>query len=118
MIRSSSYEGASPVILAPKHDGILRFCVNYRRLNSLAHRDSYQIPRIDDCIDKLGPAKLFTSLDTNWGFCKFPMKKQHAEKTAFTTHDGMYEIVPMPFGLTNAPDIFQRALYIALAQFR
>ena len=59
---------ASPVVLAPKKDGTLRFCVDYRRLNAMSVRDSYPLPRMDECIDSLGEANVFTTLDCNWGY--------------------------------------------------
>ena len=49
----SNSEWANPVVLAPKPDGTLAFCVDYRKLNELNIRDSYPIPRMDECIDSL-----------------------------------------------------------------
>lgn len=61
-------EWASAIVILPKKDGSLRFCVDYRRLNAVTVRDSYPIPRMDECIDSVGEAKLFITLDANSGY--------------------------------------------------
>jgi hypothetical protein len=53
-IEPSSSPWASPIVLIPKSDGSIRFCVDYRRLNTMTRKDSYALPRMDDCIDLLG----------------------------------------------------------------
>ena len=118
VIRPSKSEWASPVVLAPKNDGTLRFCVDYRKLNEVTKKDSYPIPRMDDCIDTLGKAKVFSSLDANSGYWQIAVDEQDIEKTAFVCHQGLFEYLRMPFGLTNAPATFQRALDIALAGYK
>ena len=52
----------------PKKDGKLRFCVDYRRLNTMTVKDSYPLPRMDECIDSLGDASVFTTLDAYSGY--------------------------------------------------
>lgn len=59
---------ASPIIFAPKSDGSMRFCVDYQLLNAGTVRDSYPIPEIDKCIDRLGLAKMFSIFDANSGY--------------------------------------------------
>ena len=63
VIEPAQSEWASPVLLAPKKDGTLRFCADFRRLNALTIPDTYPLPRVEDCIDSLGEARLFTTLD-------------------------------------------------------
>ena len=68
VIEPAQSEWASPVLLAPKKDGTLRFCVDFRRLNTLTIPDTHPLPRMEDCIDSLGEARLFTTLDALWGY--------------------------------------------------
>jgi hypothetical protein len=56
VIEPATSEWASPVILVPKPDGSLRFCIDYRKLNAITVRDTYPLPRMDECIDYLGDA--------------------------------------------------------------
>ena len=65
VVRDAKSEWASPVVMIPKSDGSIRFCVDYRRLNELTVRDSYPFPRMEDCLDSLGEAAFFTTLDCN-----------------------------------------------------
>ena len=64
----SQSEWSSPVILVPKPDGSQRLCIDYRKVNSVTKTDSYPIPRIVDCIEKIGKAKYVTTFDLVNGF--------------------------------------------------
>ena len=118
LIEPAQSEWGAPVLFVPKKCGKLRFCVDYRRLNAMKVKDSYPLPRIDDCIDSLGDAVIFSTLDANSGYWQMKIRKQDRHKTAFVTHSGVYQYVRMPFGLTNAPASFQRALDLILTKFK
>ena len=105
---------AAPVTLQPKKDGSLRFCVDFRQLNSVTIRDVCPIPRIDDTLDQLHAAKYFTSMDLKSGFWQIELDRESRPKTAFVTHAGLYQFSVMPFGLTNAPATFQRLMDLVL----
>jgi hypothetical protein len=108
IIRKSKSAWAFPVVLAMKSDGSWRFCVDYSKLNKYVPRDSFPLPNMDDHLDRLGKAKIFTVNDPASGFWQIPVEESDKEKLAFITPFGTFEWNYMPFGFVNAPSIFQR----------
>ncbi|CAN8063812.1 unnamed protein product [Agarophyton chilense] len=118
-VEPANSDWAIPVVLVQKKgDKRMRFCVDYRRLNSMTTRNSYPIPRMDECIDSLGDAQTFTTLDANSGYCQVHVGEEDRDKTTFTCHAGLFRFTRMPFGLRNAPATFQRALDIILSKVK
>ncbi len=77
--------------------------------------DVIPLPRVDDLLDQLGEAKVFSCLDEASGYWQIPVREDAIPKTAFATHHGLFEFVVMPFGLCNGPATFQRVMQIVLS---
>ena len=110
-IRKSNSPWASMVVLVRKKDGSLRFCIDLRCLNACTIKDACSLPCVDETLDCLGGAHIFTSLDMKSGYWQVEMDEDSKEFTAFTVGPlGFYECDRMPFGLTNAPATFQHLM--------
>ena len=89
-----------------KSDQSYRMCTDYRKLNSVTKTDTFPIPRIDDCIDKVGKAKCVTKIDLLKGFYQVPLTERAEELSAFVTPCGLYQYNVMAFGMKNSPATF------------
>ena len=118
VIEPTSAEWASPVVFVPRKDGTMQFCVEYRKLNAVTVRDSYPLPCMDECIDSLGDATVFTTLDCSSGYCQVEIAEEDRDKTTSESHSGLFRFLSMPFGLRNAPATFKRAGDIILSRVK
>ena len=107
-IEPSQSNYSSPCILVPKSNGTNRMCTDYRKVNSVTKTDSFPIPRIGDCIDKVGNSKYVTKFDLLKGFWQGPLTDRAKEVSAFATPNGLYKYKVLPFGMKNSPATFQR----------
>lgn len=115
IIEESKSPWCSPILLVkkkPDENGnkSFRFCIDFRKLNSVTVKDSYPLPRIDSTVDALSGSKYFSTLDLASGFWQVPLKEDDKEKTAFTANSRLYQFTVMAFGLCNAPSTFQRLM--------
>ena len=107
-IQQSTSPWASPVVLVHKKDGSLQFCIDLRKLNNRTIKDAQSLPRIEDSLDCLDRATIFTSLDLQSGYWQVELTEASRPLTAFTVGLlGFYDCVQMPFGLTSLQATFQ-----------
>ena len=109
-IEPSKSNWSSPCILVPTPDGTYRRCTDYRKVNNVTKSDTFPIPRIDDCIDRIGRAEYVTKFDLLKGFWQVPLTDRAKEISAFVTPDGLFQYKVAAFGMKNSPATFQRLI--------
>lgn len=108
-------EWSSPIALVLKKDGSIRFCIDFRKLNSQSNFDAYPTPRRDDLIERIGKALYISMLNLCRAYWQVPLAPEARQYTAFRTPQGLFQFTVMPFGLQGAPATFQRLMDQVLA---
>lgn len=108
--RSHSPWMSSPVIV-PKPNGKHCFCIDYRDVIKITHKDAYPLPNMDRILDGLRRARYISKIDLGQAYFQVPVEPGSRPITAFAVQDrGLLQFTHMPFGLTNAPATFQRLM--------
>lgn len=110
IIEPSSSNWSSPCLLVPKSDGTVRFCTDYRKVNDVTKADNFPLPRVEDCIDRIGSAKFVSKFDLLKGYWQVPLTARAKEISACVTPDSLFQYKVMAFGMRNAPSTFQRLM--------
>ena len=103
-----------PLVAAPKKNGTIRWCVDYRRLNDVTIKDTFPLPNIEDNLVRLADSRIFSCVDGSGAFHVIKIKKEDRPKTAFSTPWGTFHYKRMPFGLTNGPASYSRLVQLVL----
>lgn len=106
---------SSPCLLAPKADSSLRFCTDYHKVNAITKPDSFPLPRLEDCVDRVGSWQFVTKLDLLKGYWQVHLTARASEISAFVTPDNFLQYKVMAFGMRNAPATFQRLMQEVLS---
>eukprot|EP00882_Tetradesmus_deserticola_P001192 GHRQ01001290.1.p1 GENE.GHRQ01001290.1~~GHRQ01001290.1.p1 ORF type:complete len:1007 (-),score=112.72 GHRQ01001290.1:2410-5226(-) len=107
-IQPSLSSFGAPVLFVKKPRSTeLRMCIDYRAINRLTRRIAYPLPRIDEMLDHLTGAKVFSLIDLRQAYHQAKLLDSDVPKTAFRSPFGHYEYLTLSFGLVNAPSAFQ-----------
>ncbi|KAG1045094.1 hypothetical protein G6F43_011344 [Rhizopus delemar] len=117
IIKPSNGLWTSPCFFIPKKDGTLRLVIDYRRLNKMIKQDAYPLPHIDELLDAVGGATVFSTLDCTSGYHQLPLNPEHAERTGFVTKKGTFSFNVLPFGITTGCSQYQRMMNSVLSKY-
>lgn len=110
IIRKSTSEYASPLVLVWKKNGDLRLCTDFRWLNARTIKDAHPLPHQADALAALGGNAFFSTMDLTSGYYNVEVHEEDKRYTAFTSAFGLYEYNRLPQGLCNSPATFMRMM--------
>lgn len=118
VIKTSRTEWVAAIVVAPKKNRTLRFCLNYSKLMTLTILYSYSILHMGEFVDSRGDAMIFSACDTNGRYRQAEITHEYRNNAAFSSHHVLFLLVPMRFQPENDPRTFQRAMDIVLSWVR
>lgn len=110
-VEPSSSPWCSPFVISTRANGEPRFCMDFRKVNSVTKKDAYMLPHMDSILDQFRVAKFVTTIDLRNAYHHIPLDELSKEVTAFGIPGrGLFQFKVLPFGLTNAGAAFQRTM--------
>ena len=106
---------SSPIVLVPKKDGSVRFCIDFRKLNKVTEFDAEPMPNMEEIINRMSGLKYFTKMDLSKSYWQVGLTERSKPLTAFETPRGLFQFRTMPFGLVNSGATFCRLMRIILS---
>ena len=120
-IKPSTSLWGTLILFAKKKDKTLRLCIDYQQLNRVTIKNRYPLLRINDLLDQLRGARVYSKIDLRTGYYQLRVKEADIPKTTFRMQYGHFEFTVRPFRLTNSPttfmDLMQRIFQLYLDQF-
>ena len=110
LIEQSNSPWTSPIHIVRKEGGGIRITQDYKRLNAVTVKDAYPLPNINNMLNRLSNAKIFSKLDLTHGYWQIPLSERSRKYTAFASEAGFHQFRVLPMGLTNACATFQRLM--------
>ncbi|GJS05538.1 retrotransposon-related protein [Tanacetum coccineum] len=105
-----------PYRLPPNQKDAVEQMVKELLAAGVIRENKFPIPMVEELIDELCGAQVFSKLDLRSRYHQIRMKEEDIYKTTFRTHQGHYEFLVIPFGLTNAPSTFQSLMNQAVLE--
>ena len=111
VVEPSDSDYMNPVVLVKKKGSdVPRVCIDFRALNSVTVKDRQPVPRVEDTIQKLANAEIFSLVDAKQGYYQIPLRKRDRKKTAFQFNGQLLQFTVLPFGLCNGPSTYNRLM--------
>ena len=103
------------MVVVPKKSRDVRICVDFQLLDESVLQEVHPLPTVEETLDQLGGATVFSKLDANSGFWQIPLHESSRPLTIFVTPFGRFWFNKLPFGISSAPECFQRRMNDILA---